>query len=368
MVLTGVVIALLSYAHSRDKTGRRLNIRLICVLLSMMGSWGGFILALLIPEYLLTYLPIYTFSMLSVPICLYVYIRFYVRIGKPEDSLTLKFLRFIFPFVTAICTAFFPRWSEAVRTASGISGISWLSLAVSVLYVTLTMRIIWQHYKERRRDEGMTLVLTRRFTWLMVLQLINIIVMVYRNFYGNTQTSIPAIILSALFFSIITGMLLHHVLCRDFLLFHKKVTRKANITPPVENKAERSVEKKTGNKTKAASAKPFSPAGPEGLSRKKFEQYFFKYKVYLNPDLNITGLAEQLATNRTYLSSFINKEYGMNFSRYVNSIRLKELERLMSLPANEGTSIRKLAEKAGFGTYGGYLKARKNVLGKEESE
>jgi AraC-like DNA-binding protein len=163
-------------------------------------------------------------------------------------------------------------------------------------------------------------------------------------------------------------MLLHHVLCRDFLLFHKKVTKKANPTPSGENKTERAGDKKPVGKLKAANPNLFSPSGPEGLSRKKFEQYFFKHKVYLDPTLTITGLAEQLATNRTYLSSFINKEYGMNFSRYVNSIRLKELDRLMSLPANEGVSIRKLAEKAGFGTYGGYLKARKIVLGKEENE
>ena len=352
-------MSLLSYANSRDQTGRRLNIRLICVLLSMMGSWAGFFLVLLMPEHLPSYLPVYTFSLLSVPVALYVYIRFYVRIGKPEDSQFRKFARFLFPFSAAVATLLFPDWSEMVRTASGVSGISWLSLLVSVMYIGLTMRTVWLYYRQRRRDEGMTLVLTRRFSWLMGLLLLNIVIMVYRNFYGDTIVSIPAIVGSAFCFSVITGVLLHHVLRRDFLMFHKKVDKKTDLTQFAERRRE------------AASRPPandFSPAIPEVLSRKVVEQYFFKYRVYLDPGLTISMLAERLQTNRTYLSGFINKEYGMNFRSYLNAVRLKELERLKSLPSNERVLLRTLVRRAGFGSYGGYLRAKKLLYDKEEGD
>jgi hypothetical protein len=38
----------------------------------------------------------------------------------------------------------------------------------------------------------------------------------------------------------------------------------------------------------------------------------------------------------------------VNFNRFVNQWRLKELERLRALPSNKGMSVAKLVAKAGF--------------------
>jgi hypothetical protein len=54
--------------------------------------------------------------------------------------------------------------------------------------------------------------------------------------------------------------------------------------------------------------------------------------------------------NRSVLSAFINKRYGVNFNRFVNRWRLKEFERLRTLPSNKGKSAAKLSAKAGFTT------------------
>ena len=47
----------------------------------------------------------------------------------------------------------------------------------------------------------------------------------------------------------------------------------------------------------------------------------------------MTDLVEDLDVNRTVLSAFINQTYGMNFNRYLNRFRLRELDRLRSHPA-----------------------------------
>ena len=41
-------------------------------------------------------------------------------------------------------------------------------------------------------------------------------------------------------------------------------------------------------------------------------------------------MARDLFSNRTYISAFINREYGVNFNRFINNYRLKEVERLRS--------------------------------------
>lgn len=92
------------------------------------------------------------------------------------------------------------------------------------------------------------------------------------------------------------------------------------------------------------------------LEKGGFETYMRKEKPYLNPKLKITDLTLPLITNRTYLSAFINKEYGMNFSRYINLLRIQELERLQGDTENNRLSQVELVLKAGFSTYQGYRK------------
>ena len=62
----------------------------------------------------------------------------------------------------------------------------------------------------------------------------------------------------------------------------------------------------------------------------------------------MTDLVEDLDVNRTVLSAFINRTYGMNFNRYLNRFRLRELDRLRSHPANQGKSVSSLIGQVGF--------------------
>lgn len=64
------------------------------------------------------------------------------------------------------------------------------------------------------------------------------------------------------------------------------------------------------------------------LGRQQVEKYLEDRKPYLNPEFKITDMARDLVSNRTYISAFINREYGVNFNRFINSYRLKEVERL----------------------------------------
>ncbi|MDR2564132.1 MAG: hypothetical protein LBC98_09385 [Prevotellaceae bacterium] len=100
------------------------------------------------------------------------------------------------------------------------------------------------------------------------------------------------------------------------------------------------------------------------LSKVAFETYIRKEKPYLNPELKITDLTLPLATNRSYLSGFINKEYSMNFNCYINSLRLKELEQLRRAHKNDDTSDTDLIYMAGFSSSHGYrrfLKTREKT-------
>lgn len=95
------------------------------------------------------------------------------------------------------------------------------------------------------------------------------------------------------------------------------------------------------------------------IDKKKFEAYVKDRKPYLNPKLKITDMCTDLGTNRSYLSSFINNEYGMNFSSYINRQRLDELDKIRLAPLRKGMDGIDLVLCAGFSSYRSYIRVKK---------
>ncbi|GHU79459.1 hypothetical protein FACS1894145_3660 [Bacteroidia bacterium] len=96
------------------------------------------------------------------------------------------------------------------------------------------------------------------------------------------------------------------------------------------------------------------------LTRQRVNAYFRKEKPYQQTDFKITDLAEAMDVNRSVMSGFINKAYGMNFNRFLNQWRMRELERLQALPSNKEKNISKLIGKAGFTEERQYQRTKKN--------
>ena len=67
---------------------------------------------------------------------------------------------------------------------------------------------------------------------------------------------------------------------------------------------------------------------PYAAYRATLESWLEKEKPYLNPDFQLTDLRQVLPLNRTYLSRFINSEYGCSFYQWVNRLRIEEAKRL----------------------------------------
>ena len=80
-------------------------------------------------------------------------------------------------------------------------------------------------------------------------------------------------------------------------------------------------------------------ADDNSLPNKKKENYvellrpriakWVESKAYMHEQFTIEELAAKLYTNKTYLSSFIREEYGMNFSGWIAHLRIEEAKRMM---------------------------------------
>lgn len=100
------------------------------------------------------------------------------------------------------------------------------------------------------------------------------------------------------------------------------------------------------------------PSGKYAFSG-QLEMLFSEKRLYLNPRLTIYDLAHELATNRTYISAYLNNELHTTFFDYVNGFRLIHAEKLL-LTTNEPIDV--IGERSGFNSESTFRRAfsRKN--------
>ncbi|WP_430814925.1 helix-turn-helix domain-containing protein [Carboxylicivirga sp. RSCT41] len=93
-----------------------------------------------------------------------------------------------------------------------------------------------------------------------------------------------------------------------------------------------------------------------------------KDKLYLEPELNIGNVANQLNIHAHQLSKLINTQLGKNFFEFVNAYRVEEFKKIAADPKNRHISILGLAMDAGFNSKATFNRIFKNSTGLTPSE
>ncbi|MEE4286099.1 MAG: helix-turn-helix transcriptional regulator [Mariniphaga sp.] len=100
-----------------------------------------------------------------------------------------------------------------------------------------------------------------------------------------------------------------------------------------------------------------------GQMKLKLIELFENEKVYYKPELKITDVSQMLGTNRSYVSALINKEINCSFNEFVNKYRITEAKRIMEKDSTGNYSLNYLAESAGFGSVGTFIRVFKEMEG-----
>ncbi len=91
-------------------------------------------------------------------------------------------------------------------------------------------------------------------------------------------------------------------------------------------------------------------------------------KLYLDPELSLTSLAEQLAVSSKELSLVINESKQKGFNDYLNGWRVRETARLLSHPEHRGAGLLEIAFDAGFNSKATFNRVFKQSTGMTPSQ
>ena len=86
-------------------------------------------------------------------------------------------------------------------------------------------------------------------------------------------------------------------------------------------------------------------------------------KIFLQPDVTLGKLAQQLKVNSKYLSQVIHEKYAESVTDFINRQRVNEASRLLTDPAYQHISIEGIAEMVGFGSKSTFNVAFKKFTG-----
>lgn len=77
-------------------------------------------------------------------------------------------------------------------------------------------------------------------------------------------------------------------------------------------------------------------------------------RCYLDPNFNISQLAQKLGTNRSYTSSLFKNELGTSFNHFINNFRVVKAETLLR---NLAIPMKDVWRNAGFGSSASFRRA-----------
>ena len=100
----------------------------------------------------------------------------------------------------------------------------------------------------------------------------------------------------------------------------------------------------------------------------KVSNFMSLEKPYLNPDLNLSDLAELLQMNRAQLSQTINSGFNKNFNDFVNEYRVNTFKEKLQLGEHKQLSLLGIAFDCGFNSKATFNRVFKKITNSSPSE
>lgn len=100
----------------------------------------------------------------------------------------------------------------------------------------------------------------------------------------------------------------------------------------------------------------------------KIEAYIENNKSYLNPNLSLKILSDELNLSEGYISQIINKSLDQNFTDYINSLRVEDAKLMLIGDDFDNYTILSIGLESGFNSKSSFYNAFKKFTGKTPLE
>ena len=339
--LVCMITLLLDVPFGKKQQERQLRLLLLFICALDALCWTGLVFQVINQALFTCYHTLFLFTLMISQVLIYRFVYIITTVEQYDFFNRLHFappaIITVISAVSSLCVPFEVQQSAIYGTSSEYHWFSTLYMATGIVFIIYNTLypvlglVRMYHYKRNIVDYSADRQRTS-LDWLIIMQVLSLICIpvpltgvllnmdVFNNFWSSMQGVLPTFFICP-------------ILCYNLLLGNYVIV--------------------------ATNDDKSQPEKYVAINPKRFVRYLQDKKPYLNPKLRITDVAFALNTNRGYVSAFINKEYGMNFSRFINRCRLDELDRLRQLPQSKSSTNIDLVLSAGFSGYRSYLRVKK---------
>lgn len=170
--------------------------------------------------------------------------------------------------------------------------------------------------------------------------------------------------------SIVVGFasILFYLQRRKMLHAYNHLAQRTQELVATEKKARtlKTTGKKTNQRSKTDEVKYSGSSLTEAQKQKisdNLADLMEAHQFYLNHDLTINRVADELHISRTYLSQVINEKFSQSFVNYINGLRIREACHLLSEDLDRLYTIEAISKQVGFNSTNVFNKAFKRSTG-----
>lgn len=100
----------------------------------------------------------------------------------------------------------------------------------------------------------------------------------------------------------------------------------------------------------------------------QLDQFIRQEKPFLDPNLKLDTLSDQLGISSKVLSQVINQSFGMNYSQYIADLRVEESKKLLHSAEHAHFKISAIAYESGFNSLSSFNTYFKRIVGMTAKE
>ena len=159
-------------------------------------------------------------------------------------------------------------------------------------------------------------------------------------------------------------------ICR--LVIHPVFNRDQQLTNYIAFEVDGNVVKDTASISLLQLQEKYSSSSLKGVEEVKL---YFKVKalmenekLFLDPNLSLKEVADQLHTNTKYLSQVVNHHAGCNFQFFINTYRVKEVKSMITSDDYHNLTLFGIALQCGFKNKSTFYKVFKEISGQTPKE
>ena len=293
-------------------------------------------------------LPLLSSSFLLFNPCLYLYIN---SLTRPEFKLRPIQLLHILPFV------FFETYTYIIKEPFSLDTffnhdyyyIFRLIFALSTIlswcvYIPLSLILVDRHRKNLK-NEWSNIEKNENLSWLLAVAVFYVVFCIF------------AVIITIIAYSYHLNPLTPHIYNYSTLLLLVFIMSFYGLRQQVPTKQILEEELQTPYRNSTL------PEETKQIIRKNILLYFENEKAYLNPDLSMNVLSENLKIPKYQITEVLNTTIGMNFFQFVNHYRVEAVKKMLADKKNK-FSIEAIGYECGFTSKSSFYTEFKNMTGK----